>query len=79
MRPAAVLFDFDGVLADTENVHVAAWQRTLARMTISDDVRRRVEGLLAEGSSLSIADTESGLETGEGTDFITITRTRPGD
>ncbi len=32
MPPRAVLFDFDGVLADTENVHVAAWQRTLARM-----------------------------------------------
>src|SRR4051812_47090639 len=27
----AVCFDFDGVIADTENVHVAAWQRTLAR------------------------------------------------
>ncbi|MBV7520311.1 L,D-transpeptidase family protein [Ensifer sp. ENS12] len=54
-------------------------QRTLARMTISDDVRKRVEGLLAEGSSLSIADTESGLETGQGTDFITVSRSRPGD
>jgi HAD superfamily hydrolase (TIGR01509 family) len=32
MPPRAVLFDFDGVLVDTENVHVAAWQRTLARM-----------------------------------------------
>ncbi|WP_077961551.1 L,D-transpeptidase family protein [Ensifer adhaerens] len=53
-------------------------QRTLARMTIADDVRKRVEALLAEGSSLSIADMESGLETGQGTDFITITRTRPG-
>ena len=48
-------------------------------MTISDDVRKRVEGLLAEGSSLSIADTESGLETGQGTDFITITRAQPGE
>ncbi|MBZ7921182.1 L,D-transpeptidase family protein [Ensifer adhaerens] len=54
-------------------------QRTLARMTISNDVRERVEELLAEGSSLSIADTESGLETGQGTDFITVTRSRPGD
>src|SRR4051812_31493956 len=26
----AVLFDFDGVMADTENIHVAAWQRTFA-------------------------------------------------
>ena len=32
MRPRAVLFDFDGVLADTENVHVAAWQRTFGLM-----------------------------------------------
>lgn len=29
MAPRAVLFDFDGVIADTENHHVAAWQRTL--------------------------------------------------
>jgi len=28
----AVLFDFDGVLADTENVHVAAWERTFFAM-----------------------------------------------
>jgi HAD superfamily hydrolase (TIGR01509 family) len=27
-----VLFDFDGVIADTENHHIAAWQRTLAAM-----------------------------------------------
>ena len=30
----AVLFDFDGVLADTENFHIAAWQRTLAQIGI---------------------------------------------
>lgn len=28
----AVLFDFDGTLADTANVHIAAWQRTLRRI-----------------------------------------------
>ncbi len=32
MPTRAVLFDFDGVIADTENVHVAAWQRTLGVM-----------------------------------------------
>jgi HAD superfamily hydrolase (TIGR01509 family) len=32
MRPTVVLFDFDGVLADTENVHVAAWERTFGQM-----------------------------------------------
>ncbi len=34
MPPRAVLFDFDGVLADTENVHVAAWERTLERLAL---------------------------------------------
>jgi HAD superfamily hydrolase (TIGR01509 family) len=28
----AVCLDFDGVLADTENIHIAAWQRTLAAL-----------------------------------------------
>lgn len=32
MPTRAVLFDFDGVIADTENIHIAAWQRTLARL-----------------------------------------------
>ncbi|MHC5542938.1 hypothetical protein ACYOEI_32340, partial [Singulisphaera rosea] len=27
MPPLAVFFDFDGVIADTENIHVASWQR----------------------------------------------------
>ncbi len=32
MGISAVLFDFDGVLADTENAHVVAWERTFAVM-----------------------------------------------
>lgn len=32
MPTPAVLFDFDGVLADTENVHIAAWERTFGLM-----------------------------------------------
>ena len=28
----AILFDFDGVIADTDNHHIAAWQRTLSTM-----------------------------------------------
>ncbi len=31
-RPLAVLFDFDGVLADTANLHIVAWERVFARM-----------------------------------------------
>lgn len=38
MQPLkAVLFDFDGVLADTENIHIAAWQRTLSLIGIEAD------------------------------------------
>src|SRR4051794_18880261 len=39
----AVLFDFDGVMADTENIHVAAWQRTFADLgwEVSDEVCAR--------------------------------------
>ncbi len=43
MPPKAILFDFDGVIADTGNHHIAAWQRTLAVMGwhIADEVADR--------------------------------------
>lgn len=43
MLARALLFDFDGVLADTENVHVAAWQRTfdLLGWEVPDEVCAR--------------------------------------
>ena len=43
MPPKAILFDFDGVIADTGNHHIAAWQRTLAVMGwhIADEVAVR--------------------------------------
>ena len=31
-RVRAIFWDFDGVLADTENAHIAAWERTFADM-----------------------------------------------
>jgi HAD superfamily hydrolase (TIGR01509 family) len=39
----AVLFDFDGVIADTDNHHIAAWQRTLSAMgwQVVDEVAAR--------------------------------------
>lgn len=30
--PDAVFFDFDGVIADTENIHIAAWEETLVEI-----------------------------------------------
>ncbi|WP_438753603.1 L,D-transpeptidase family protein [Pararhizobium sp. O133] len=50
-------------------------QRVLARIIIPDDVRKRIDGLLSEGSSLTISDMGLGQETGDGTDFVTITHT----
>src|SRR6516225_4002168 len=43
MSLQALFFDFDGVLADTENIHVAAWQRTFAALgwEVPDEVCAR--------------------------------------
>ncbi len=40
MAPKAILLDFDGVIAETENHHIAAWQRTLSALgwQVSDAV-----------------------------------------
>ncbi|TAU83106.1 hypothetical protein ELI30_07165 [Rhizobium leguminosarum] len=48
--------------------------RSLSRITIPDETRRKIDALIAPGSTLTISDTGLGRETGEGTDFITITR-----
>ena len=63
-----------GISTDADPMAFNALQQTLNRLTVPEDIRRRIAGLLADGSSLSISDTDTGLETGEGTDFITITR-----
>ncbi len=43
LTPRALLLDFDGVIADTENIHVAAWQRTFDAMgwEVADEVCAR--------------------------------------
>ena len=43
MPPKAILFDFDGVIAETENHHLAAWQRTMSFMglQIGDEIAAR--------------------------------------
>ncbi|ASY62412.1 hypothetical protein SJ05684_c09530 [Sinorhizobium sojae CCBAU 05684] len=64
-----------GITTDADALDFNALRRTLGRITVPEDARRRIAFLLANGSSLSISDTEFGTETGEGTDFVTITRT----
>ena len=53
MSLCALLFDFDGVLADTENIHVAAWQRTFADLgwDVPDEVCARAARRMIATSS----------------------------
>ncbi|QLL63732.1 L,D-transpeptidase family protein [Sinorhizobium mexicanum] len=63
-----------GISIDADASVSNALQATLDRLSVPTGVRARIAGLLVDGSSLSISDAESGQETGEGTDFITVTR-----
>ncbi|OAP48363.1 L,D-transpeptidase family protein [Sinorhizobium americanum] len=65
-----------GITVDADPLEFNPLEQSLSRLTVPEEVRRRIARLLADGSSLSISDTDTGLETGEGTDFITITRAR---
>ena len=63
-----------GITAEADADAPDALTRTLDRLDIPDDTRNRVSALMGEGASLSISDTGLGPETGDGTDFITVTR-----
>lgn len=66
-----------GITAPADDPDVFTAEAALARITIPDDVRARIETMLSEGSSVTISDTGLGLETGDGTDFITVIRAKP--
>lgn len=66
-----------GIVEDVEAAALNNASTVLDRITLSDDVRKRIDALLADGSSLSINDTGIGQDTGDGTDFITVTRSKP--
>ena len=48
--------------------------RALSRISMSAETRHRIDALISPGSTLTISDTGVGPETGDGTEFITITR-----
>ncbi|MDE1993911.1 MAG: hypothetical protein KGI75_15520, partial [Rhizobiaceae bacterium] len=62
-----------GITSEEQSQSLDAADRALDRITISEDVRHKIEDLLTAGSSLTISDTGVGPETGNETDFITIT------
>jgi hypothetical protein len=49
-------------------------QEALARIAIPPDVIERISELMSPGSSLIVSDQGLGPETGEGTDFIVVSR-----
>lgn len=63
-----------GITSEEQSSSLNAADHALDRITIPDDARRQIEDLLNAGSSLTISDTGIGPETGDGTDFITITK-----
>jgi peptidoglycan hydrolase-like protein with peptidoglycan-binding domain len=59
--------------ATVDNAAEAAFKR----ITVPSDVRARIETMLGNGSSLTITDNGTESETGQGTDFITVTKPLP--
>lgn len=65
-----------GITVPADNPQTFTVEAALARITMPDDLRARIETMLSEGSSITISDTGIGPETGDGTDFITVTRAK---
>lgn len=63
-----------GITTEADASAPDAIAKTLDRLDIPEEMRMRISGLMSEGASLSISDTGLGPETGDGTDFITVTR-----
>lgn len=61
-----------GIETDTDITIPDAALTAFDRIKIPDDVRDKVEDMLADGSALTITDVENKTETGQGTNFITI-------
>lgn len=55
-----------------------AAEQAFARIGIADDIRAEIETMLGNGSSVTITDTGTESKTGDGTDFITVTREQAG-
>jgi peptidoglycan hydrolase-like protein with peptidoglycan-binding domain len=66
-----------GITSFSDATAPDAAEQALARVDISSDIRERIETMMGDGSSLTIADTGTESETGLGTDFITITKKLP--
>jgi peptidoglycan hydrolase-like protein with peptidoglycan-binding domain len=65
-----------GITQPADDASLFTAEAALARLDIPGDIRAKIETMLSEGSSITISDSGIGPETGDGTDFITVTRTK---
>lgn len=63
-----------GITVDDDPFAANAAARALDRIEMPDDVRDRIETAMVDGTSITINDQGLGPDTGDGTDFITITK-----
>lgn len=85
MAIAAVIFDVDGTLVDTNGVHIEAWQRALARYGYRVAAEQLAPEMGKGGDHLipdllgETVEEESGEELREahGTEFLHLAATRP--
>ncbi len=68
-----------GIVTPADDTAVFTVASALDRITIPEPIRKKIDLMLGEGSSITISDTGVGPQTGPGTDFITITRRAPRD
>lgn len=65
-----------GITVEEDAMAYNALQRVLSRITVTEETKRRIEDVLTTGSSLTVSDMGLGMETGKGTDFVTITHAK---
>nr|MDH4442180.1 hypothetical protein [Rhizobium sp.] len=65
-----------GITEPADDPDLSTAEEALSRLDIPADIRAKIETMLSEGSSITISDSGIGPETGDGTDFITVTHTR---
>jgi peptidoglycan hydrolase-like protein with peptidoglycan-binding domain len=66
-----------GITAQPDLSAPDAAEQAFARIAIGSDIRLRIETTLGSGSSITVTDTGTEAETGNGTDFITVTTKVP--
>lgn len=66
-----------GIAVAADATIPGAAEDAFKRITIPSDTRAKIETMLGNGSSMTITDTGTESETGQGTDFITVTKALP--